>query len=66
MVAIELARDSLDDLAVWRTSLPGVEFAVLPPSADRPNPRLSGRMLFVSVFSPGGVFALDAATGEIR
>jgi outer membrane protein assembly factor BamB len=58
-------RRSFEDLAVWRISLPGIEHAVLPPSTDRPNPRLSNGTLFVSVFSPGSVYALDAATGKI-
>src|SRR5712692_7982669 len=56
---------SFDDLTVWRTSLSGVQHAVLPPSSDRPNPRLGDGILFVSVFAPGCVYAIDAATGEI-
>ncbi len=65
MTAAEPAQHKLDDLAVWRTSLPDVQFAILPPSTDRPNPRLSGGRLFASVLSPGCAYALDAATGEI-
>ncbi len=56
---------SFDDLALWRTSLPGVRNAVLPPATDRPNPRLGNGILFASVFAPGCVYALDPATGEI-
>jgi hypothetical protein len=65
MAATEPTQHSFDDLAVWRTSLPGVQHAVLPPSSDRPNPRLSDGMLFVSVFAPECVYALAAASGEI-
>jgi len=65
VTAAEPTYRSLDDLAVWRTSLPDVQFAILPPSTDRPNPRLSGGRLFASVLSPGCAYALDAATGEI-
>jgi hypothetical protein len=65
MAAIEPTQYSFDDLAVWRTSLPDVQHAVLPPSSDRPNPRLAGGKLFVSVFAPGCLYALDVATGEI-
>jgi outer membrane protein assembly factor BamB len=56
---------SIDDLALWRTSLPGIEHAILPPDSDRPNPRVGLGMLFASVFAPGGVYALDAAAGDI-
>jgi hypothetical protein len=65
MAATEPAQQRFDDLAVWRTSLPGIQHALLPPSSDRPNPKLGDGMLFVSVFSPGYVYALDAATGEV-
>jgi hypothetical protein len=65
MAATVPTQHSFDDLAVWRTSLPGVQHAVLPPSSDRPNPRLSDGTLFVSVYAPGCVYALDAASGEI-
>lgn len=65
MAATEPTQQSIEDLAVWRTALPGIQHAVLPPSSDRPNPRLGLGLLFASVFSPGGVYALDAATGDI-
>jgi outer membrane protein assembly factor BamB len=65
MAATEPTQYSFDDLAIWRTTLNGVRHAILPPSSDRPNPRLGDGMLFVSVFAPGCVYALDAATGEI-
>lgn len=58
-------KHSFDDLAAWRTALPGVQHAVLPPSSDRPNPKLGDGMLFASVFAPGCLYALDLATGEI-
>ena len=57
---------TFDDLTVWRTALPHVEHALLPPASDRPNPRLGHGLLFTSVFSPGCVYAMDAATGEIQ
>src|SRR4051812_15548830 len=65
MAIKEPVQHSFDDLAVWLTCLPGVQHAVLSPSSDRPNPRLGNGKLFVSVFAPGCVYALDAATGEI-
>ena len=65
MAVAEPTQHSFDDLAFWRTSLPNVQHAILPPSSDRPNPRLADGMLFVSVFAPGCVYALDVATGEI-
>jgi outer membrane protein assembly factor BamB len=66
MPRIEPVRHTFDDLAVWRTQLPGIQHAVLPPSSDRPNPRLSGEFVYVSVFAPGFIYALDASTGNIR
>ena len=65
MAVAEPIQLSFDDLAIWRTALPGVQHAVLPPSSDRPNPKLGDGLLFVSVFAPGCVYALDAATGTI-
>jgi outer membrane protein assembly factor BamB len=56
---------SFDELTVWRTELPNVQFAVLPPGNARPNPLLADDRLFVSIFSPGAVCALDRATGRI-
>jgi outer membrane protein assembly factor BamB len=55
----------LDELTIWSTPLPDVQFAVSPPSADRPNPKLHGSTLFVSILSPPAVCALDAASGEL-
>jgi hypothetical protein len=65
MAATESAQQCFDDLAIWRTSLPDVEHGLLPAHSDRPNPKLNDGMLFVSVFSPGCVYALDATTGEV-
>ncbi len=53
------------DLAAWITDLPSVEHAILPPSTQRPNPRLADGLVFVSIFSPGAVHVLDRSTGEI-
>lgn len=65
MAGTEPTRYTFNDLTVWRTALPGIQNAVLPPSSDRPNPRLGDGKLFVSVFAPGCIYALEAATGEI-
>jgi hypothetical protein len=43
---------SFEELTVWRTELPDVKFAVLPPSNTRPNPLIADDKLFVSVLSP--------------
>ena len=59
------ARYTFDELAIWRTKLPQAELAVLPPSNNRPNPLATDTTLYVSVFSPGAVYALDRKTGEI-
>jgi outer membrane protein assembly factor BamB len=56
---------SFDELTVWRTALPNVQFAVLPPGNTRPNPLVAADRLFVSIFSPGSVSALDRETGRI-
>jgi hypothetical protein len=37
------------ELTVWRTELPDVKFAVLPPSNTGPNPLIADDKLFVSV-----------------
>src|ERR1700690_1494064 len=54
-----------DDLAIWRTRLPGAKHAVLPPSNNRPNPLVTEDMAYVSVFSPGAVCALERKTGRL-
>ena len=56
---------SFDELAIWRTKLPQAEHAVLPPSNNRPNPLVTDTMAYVSVFSPGAVYALERRTGKI-
>jgi PQQ-like domain len=55
----------LDSLAIWRTKLPEVKHAILPPHDSRPNPLVSDSMLYVSVFAPGAVCALDRQTGKL-
>jgi outer membrane protein assembly factor BamB len=52
-----------DELAIWRTKLPEVKCAILPPSNNRPNPLVFGGLVFVSVFAPGAICALDRNTG---
>jgi hypothetical protein len=54
-----------DELAIWRTTLPGVKHAILPPSNNRPNPLVSDELVFVSVFAPGSISALDRDTGTV-
>jgi outer membrane protein assembly factor BamB len=54
-----------DEIAVWRTRLPKVEFAALPASNNRPNPLVTEDMVYASVFSPGAVIALDRQTGKL-
>jgi outer membrane protein assembly factor BamB len=53
------------DLALWRTRLPKVNHAVLPPSNNRPNPFVTESMVYASVFSPGAVCALERKTGKL-
>jgi hypothetical protein len=66
MTPAELPRTlSFEELTVWRTELPDVKFAVLPPGNTRPNPLIASDRLFVSVFSPGAVCALERDTGRL-
>ena len=53
------------DLTVWSTKLPDVKLAVLPPSNNRSNPLATQDTLFVSVFAPGAICALDRDRGTI-
>lgn len=52
-------------LAIWRTKLPHTKHAILPPHDGRPNPLVTRSRLYVSVFSPGAVLALDRRTGRV-
>jgi hypothetical protein len=56
---------AFEDLAIWRTKLPNANHAVLPPQNSRPNPLVSGSMLYASVFSEGAVCALDRRSGRL-
>jgi outer membrane protein assembly factor BamB len=56
---------SFDELAIRRTKLPQAQHAVNPPTNDRPNPLVTEAMIYVSVFSPGAVHALERNTGKI-
>lgn len=56
---------NFQDLAIWRTKLPDVKFAVLPPSNNRPNPLATQDRLYISVFSPGAICALERETGKL-
>ena len=53
------------EIAVWRTRLPGVKHAILPPHDNRPNPFIADSHLYVSVFAPGAVCALNRVTGKL-
>lgn len=53
------------DLTVWSTKLPDVKFGVLPPSNNRPNPLVTQDRLYVSVFAPGAICALDRDRGKL-
>jgi hypothetical protein len=54
-----------DELAIWRTKLPDVKYAILPPSNNRPNPLVFDALVFVSIFTPGAICALDRNTGTV-
>lgn len=56
---------SFEELVIWRTRLPQAQHAVNPPCNDRPNPLVAETMVYVSVFSPGAVHALERNTGKI-
>jgi outer membrane protein assembly factor BamB len=56
---------SFEELTVWKTKLPDVQFAVLPPSNTRPNPLAAADRLYVSVFAPGAVCALERESGKL-
>jgi hypothetical protein len=56
---------SFRDLTVWRTKLPGVQFAVLPPSNNRPNPLATEDHIYASVFAPGAICALERDRGKL-
>src|ERR1700722_15205623 len=54
-----------DELTIWRTKLPEVKHAILPPSNNRPNPFVADGLVFISVFAPGAICALDRTTGML-
>lgn len=54
-----------DKIAAWRMRLPKVKHAVLPPFNNRPNPLVTESMVYVSIFSPGAICALDRKTGRL-
>ena len=59
-------RYAVKEITLWRKRLPKVRFAVLPSSTFRPNPVVIQDCLFVSVFSPGAVFAIKRSSGEVQ
>lgn len=56
---------TLGSKVLWKTRLPDVKLAVLPPSTTRPNPIVIGELVFVSVFASGAVCALNKRTGKL-
>lgn len=52
-------RHDVADLVAWRRRISGVRLAILPTTTFRSNPLPVGRRLFVSVFAPGAVLAVD-------
>jgi hypothetical protein len=65
MPEAEPTKHNPNDLAIWRTALPNVQSASLPPSSDRPKVTLQDGGVFGSIFSPAAAFALDAADGAV-
>ncbi len=63
--ATATASSHFDELRIWRTRLPKAKHAVLSPSNNRPNPLVIGDVVYVSVFSPGGICALHRKTGKL-
>jgi len=53
------------DLVIWRTKLPDANFALLPASNNRPNPLAVQDRLYISVFSPGAICALQRDGGKL-
>jgi len=49
----------------WAKRLPGVKNALLPSQTTRPNPLVSGEVVFASVFAPGAICAVERKTGEL-
>lgn len=56
---------SFSELTIWKTKLPDIQFAVLPPCNDRPNPLATEGRIYVSVFSPGAICVLERADGRL-
>jgi hypothetical protein len=56
---------SFRDLTIWRTKLPDVQFAVLPPSNNRPNPLVTEDRVYASVFASGAICALESDNGRL-
>ncbi len=56
---------SFQDLTVWSTKLPDIDFAVLPPSNHRPNPLATEDRVYVSLFAPGTICALERDRGKL-
>jgi outer membrane protein assembly factor BamB len=56
---------SFRELTVWKTKLPDVQFAVPPPFNNRPNPLATPDRLYVSVFAPGAICALEPERGKL-
>jgi outer membrane protein assembly factor BamB len=55
----------LSELVVWRRKLGGVKFALVPALDTRPNPAVTESRVIASLFSPGGLAAVDRNTGHL-
>lgn len=64
-VLISKTSYTIEELVIWQTKLPNVQFALLPPSDTRPNPIADAEKVYVSIFSPGAVCALERHSGRV-
>ena len=56
---------AVQSIPTWRTRIPGVRNAIIPPQTTRPNPLVVRDKLFASLFAPGLVCAVARESGEV-
>jgi len=56
----------VDTLRLWTYRVPATHAAVLPPHTQHPNPLVIGDSVVASVFSPGAIYSVHKATGELQ
>ena len=56
----------VDALRLWTYRVPNTRTAVLPPHTQHPNPLVIGDSVVASVFSPGAIYSVHKATGELQ